>query len=145
MITKNLIVRRAIIYQLIGYGILLFLVTGDEVFDFPHNVFGAAATPINWAECMIEATYILVLCVFTTYLLLVFLDRIKFLEGFVGICAHCKKMLNRNEWQTLERYLSEHSEVVLSHGLCPDCLAKYYGEYSADEVNIAQPTDKADV
>ena len=60
MITKHLIVRRAILYQLIGYGILLFLVVGDEVFDFPHNVFGALATPINWDECVIEVSYIVV-------------------------------------------------------------------------------------
>ena len=31
-------------------------------------------------------------------------------------------------WQRLENYLAEHSDVKLSHGLCPECLAKHYPE-----------------
>ncbi|MFH1019437.1 MAG: hypothetical protein V1782_02330 [Pseudomonadota bacterium] len=129
MITKDKITARTISYQLIGYGILLFLITGDELFDFPHNIFGAPATPINWTETVIEGTYILLLCAFTIYLSLRYLKRIKFLEGFLPICSFCKKIRKGEEWTSLEKYMSDHSEALFSHGLCPECAEKHYGKY----------------
>jgi hypothetical protein len=127
-ITKNFITARAILYQLIGYGLLLFLIVGDEVFDFPHTVFGYPATPINWAEAMIESSYIIVLCLFSVYLTRRFLKEIKFLEGFLPICSHCKKIRDGKDWKSIEGYISDHSEALFSHGICPECAEKYYGE-----------------
>lgn len=91
MVTKKAIAAKAISYQLIGYGILLFLIVGDEVFDFPHTIFGFPSTPINWVESLIEGVYVISLCAFTVYLLVRLLKQIKFLEGFLPICSYCKK------------------------------------------------------
>ncbi len=134
-ITINFITARAIMYQLIGYGILLFLVTGDEVFDFPHNIFGFPATPINWGEVIIESSYIIVLCAFTVYLTYRFLREIKLLEGIIPICSHCKKILDKEDWKSLEEYLSNKSEALLSHGVCPECAKKYYGDFFNNRKN----------
>jgi len=50
------------------------------------------------------------------------LGRVKQLQGLVPICSYCKKIRNdRNYWQQLETYLSDHSEAQFSHGICPDC------------------------
>ncbi len=55
------------------------------------------------------------------------LADIRTLRGLLPICAGCKKIRNDSGyWQGLEQYLSEHAEVQFSHGLCPDCLGKYY-------------------
>lgn len=128
IVTKKLITLRAIGYQFLGYGILLFLIVGDEVFDFPHNIFGFPATPINWAEALIEGSYIIALGIFSIYLSLRLLKQIKFLEGFLPVCSYCKKIRKENEWEPLEKYMSDHSEALFSHGLCPECAEKYYSE-----------------
>ena len=120
-------------YQIIGYGILLFLIIGDEVFDFPHTVFGFPATPINWAEALIEGSYIIALGASSIYLSLRLLRQIKFLEGFLPICTSCKKIRKDEEWVSIEQYMSDHSEAFFSHGLCPECAAKYYAEYIHDD------------
>jgi len=55
------------------------------------------------------------------------LADIRTLRGLLPICAGCKKIRDdKGYWQGLEQYLSEHAEVQFSHGLCPDCLGKYY-------------------
>jgi hypothetical protein len=55
------------------------------------------------------------------------LADIRTLRGLLPICAGCKKIRDdRGYWRGLEQYLSEHAEVQFSHGLCPDCLSKYY-------------------
>lgn len=129
MTTKDKIMTHTVACQVIGYGILLFLITGDELFDFPHHIFGAPATPINWPETFIEGSYIVCLGAFTIYLSVRYLQRIKFLEGFLPICSYCKKIRQGNDWASLEKYMSDHCEARFSHGLCPDCAEKYYGEY----------------
>jgi DNA-binding response OmpR family regulator len=51
------------------------------------------------------------------------LGRVKRLEGFLSICMFCKKIRTDDDaWQQLERYISEHTDAVFSHGLCPACF-----------------------
>ncbi len=50
------------------------------------------------------------------------LARVKQLEGIIPICMYCKKIRNdQNSWQQLEIYITEHSEAMFSHGMCPHC------------------------
>ncbi|OPZ22720.1 MAG: hypothetical protein BWZ10_00300 [candidate division BRC1 bacterium ADurb.BinA364] len=128
MVTKSAVTTRAIVNQAIGYAVLLFLIIGDELFDFPHTVFGAAATPINWTETFIECMYVLLLGSFSLIASYRYLARIKFLEGFIPICSYCKKIRHDGEWIALEQYIDDHSEAVFSHGLCPECEQKHFRE-----------------
>ena len=58
------------------------------------------------------------------------LDEIKTLRGIIPICSHCKKIRDDDDsWQRIEKYIGEHSEAEFSHGICPECLKKYYPEY----------------
>jgi hypothetical protein len=53
------------------------------------------------------------------------LDEVKTLRGIVPICASCKKIRDDNGfWHQVEAYLSDHSEVLFSHGSCPECTEK---------------------
>ena len=54
------------------------------------------------------------------------LSRVKTLQGLLPICSYCKKIRNdRNYWQQVEGYISDHSGAQFSHGICPDCYARY--------------------
>jgi sigma-B regulation protein RsbU (phosphoserine phosphatase) len=56
------------------------------------------------------------------------LARVKQLNGLLPICSYCKKIRDdRNYWQQVEGYISKHSEVQFSHGICPDCYEKIIG------------------
>lgn len=53
------------------------------------------------------------------------LSKVKQLEGIIPICSYCKKIRNDKEsWQQLESYITEHSEALFSHGICPECSLK---------------------
>ena len=53
------------------------------------------------------------------------LTRVRQLQGLLPICSYCKKIRNdRNYWQQVESYISEHTEAVFSHGICPECFEK---------------------
>ncbi len=55
------------------------------------------------------------------------LTDIRQLTGMLPICASCKKIKDdKGYWQGVESYITEHSEAVFSHGLCPECEKKAY-------------------
>jgi CRP-like cAMP-binding protein len=42
--------------------------------------------------------------------------------GVIPICATCKKIINEEgAWLTIEQYLMDYTEFILSHGICPEC------------------------
>ena len=50
------------------------------------------------------------------------LAHVKLLQGILPICSYCKHVRDdRNYWQSVEGYVSEHSGATFSHGICPDC------------------------
>ena len=51
------------------------------------------------------------------------------LSGLLPICSFCKKIRDQDGgWHPLELYISEHSEALLSHSLCPECTQAHYGD-----------------
>ena len=55
------------------------------------------------------------------------LARVKKLNGLLPICAGCKKIRDdKGYWNQIELYLKEHSDAIMSHGICPECAEKYY-------------------
>jgi sigma-B regulation protein RsbU (phosphoserine phosphatase) len=59
------------------------------------------------------------------------LAQVKQLKGLLPICMFCKKIRNdKNYWQKVEDYLTEHTEADFSHSICPECLEKYYPEHA---------------
>ncbi len=53
--------------------------------------------------------------------------RVNLLEGILPICSLCKKIRDQHDnWQPVEVYVSNRSEALFSHSLCPDCLKRDY-------------------
>ncbi len=50
------------------------------------------------------------------------LTSIKPLTGLLPVCAVCKRIRDpQHGWQPMEAYLQTHSDVTMTHELCPDC------------------------
>lgn len=62
------------------------------------------------------------------------LAKVKILSGLLPICASCKKIKDDNGyWNQLEIYISSHSDVLFSHGLCPACAEKAYEDFGKNK------------
>jgi sigma-B regulation protein RsbU (phosphoserine phosphatase) len=54
------------------------------------------------------------------------LSQVKHLQGLLPICSYCKKIRDdQNYWQRVDTYISKHSDVRFSHGICPDCYGQF--------------------
>lgn len=50
------------------------------------------------------------------------LVKIHTLEKLLPICSYCKKVRNDDDyWQEVEVYISEHTDTMFSHSICPSC------------------------
>lgn len=59
------------------------------------------------------------------------LDQVKTLQGILPICMYCKKIRNDQQyWQQVDTYLTEHTDVMLSHGICPVCYEKALADFT---------------
>ncbi|HEY7390368.1 MAG TPA: hypothetical protein VH640_17765 [Bryobacteraceae bacterium] len=55
--------------------------------------------------------------------------EVKVLRGLLPICASCKRIRRGdNQWESVESYVTAHSEAMFTHGLCPECFEKYRSE-----------------
>lgn len=52
--------------------------------------------------------------------------RVRRLEGILPICASCKRIRDGSAWTSVEGYVSERTDALFSHGICPDCMARLY-------------------
>jgi|SRR5688572_9970282 len=49
------------------------------------------------------------------------------LRGLLPICAACKSIRDeKDEWHSLEEYVSHHAEVKFTHSICPACISRLY-------------------
>jgi PAS domain S-box-containing protein len=54
------------------------------------------------------------------------LKQVKTLAGLLPICARCKSIRDdQGYWQKVETYLTQHSDAMFTHSVCPDCLKKH--------------------
>jgi len=70
------------------------------------------------------------------------LTEVKTLQGFIPICARCKRVRDdHGYWDQVEDYVSRHSGVVFSHGVCPECARMLFPAVRA--AGAAGPTEAA--
>jgi hypothetical protein len=57
------------------------------------------------------------------------LAEVRTLRGLIPICASCKSIRTEDgDWHRLEQYLTEHTDALLTHGLCEACCRRLYPE-----------------
>jgi sigma-B regulation protein RsbU (phosphoserine phosphatase) len=63
------------------------------------------------------------------------IENIKRLTGLLPICSYCKRIRSDTDyWEQVDSYITEHTDVLFSHGICPSCLVKVMEEFDPPEV-----------
>ena len=127
---KKIITSRILICETLGFLFIVILFWCNELLDLPHRLFGAPATPVNIVEGIIESLVIvtcgILVIIRTRYLI----RRIKQLEGFLNVCAICRKINVADDWIELDTYIHQNSEAEISHSFCPACYEQQLAKYT---------------
>jgi len=109
--------------ELLGFAAVIAVIWLDEYVDLPHLWFGALKTPLRPQEFWFESLTVLLVASITVCATLWVFQRLRFLEGFIQICAWCRKVNVDDDWVSFEQYLKRETDVQLSHSICPECRA----------------------
>jgi hypothetical protein len=56
-------------------------------------------------------------------------QQIHDLESLLPVCANCKKYRTQEgQWMPIEKYLKDMGAPDVTHGICPECMTKLYGD-----------------
>lgn len=110
-------------YQSIGFSLIIAFSWIAEFLD-SSKYFGEPAMPFNWREGLLENIIVLIVAVPLMLLTKKLLSRLYYLEGFLRVCAWCKKLEDNGQWIPIENFFKEHFKTESSHGICPECLAE---------------------
>ncbi|MEO6971408.1 MAG: hypothetical protein ABI217_10990 [Chthoniobacterales bacterium] len=109
--------------ELVGFGAVIAVEWLDEYVDVPFRYLGALKTPARPQEFWFEALTVLVVAISVVVATLWVFRRLRMLEGFIQVCAWCRKVNLGDEWISFEQYLKRAHDVKSSHSICPDCRA----------------------
>ena len=64
------------------------------------------------------------------------LAEVRELQKILPICSYCRNIRDdENYWQTVESYISHHTNTRFSHGICPKCYETVAGPEFGDTQN----------
>lgn len=91
------------------------------------------AGDINWNALTVETLIILAVGISVMLITRKLLERILYLEGFVRLCAWCRKVRHGGAWIHLEEFLHRGLEFGTTHGICPGCREQAVSAHAAKE------------
>ena len=58
------------------------------------------------------------------------LSEVQALRGILPICSICKNIRDdKGYWRQVESYFNQHSGILFSHSLCPQCAQEHYPKF----------------
>ncbi len=134
---RHLVAKRVISKQIMGFVFIVTYIWLNEVYDIASLMFGKGPTPVHWKESLAESIFITFLGVhIITYTKKMF-QRMRYIEGILPVCAHCKKIRDeKGQWHEIESYICCQSEAEFTHGLCPECVNELYPDLCGEKEGL---------
>lgn len=134
---SKLRLKKVLLYQNIGFLVVIMLGFVDELTRFSSLLF--QDQPFNWEFRRSTLGMLLVLAVWFLVSASTrrILERLRYLEKFMRVCAWCHDIDHKGKWMPLEEFLQQGFDTPTTHGICPKCLAEQ--KAAIERARAAQP------
>lgn len=129
--STNVTYRSIILVEALGFVLIGVFLWVNEVFDLAHLLYGTVATPINYAEVLMETILVLCLGAMTVAITSHLQRRIVQLESLFTICISCDKVCVpgadqgvQSSWREIDLFTIERVGSHVANALCPECKRK---------------------
>ena len=134
MLTQKKYIVKIVLSFLSGSALLIFLSFLQKgMLGFDSSILGGYFIPLLFGG--VSGTIIGIYIIKVKGLNEKLIQRINTLERIMPICSNCKKIRKPNSdpgkmdsWEHIESYISKRTSSQFSHGICPECMEKLYGE-----------------
>jgi hypothetical protein len=117
-------VNRILVYESLGFLLVIAMSWLDELLNLPGLLFGGSGNEADWREGAMESAVAIVVWVVVVYLTRRLLLRLRYMEGFLRMCASCRRVDHEGQWVPVEVFFDRKLDVRTTHGLCPECARK---------------------
>ena len=121
---QKALLSRVTLYQSVGFLAIMALTWLNELIALPSLVFGNQSFIFNFRESALKMLLILAVWLLVNGSTRRLLARVRYLEGFMRICAWCHHIHFKDQWITMEDFLQQGFDTPTTHGICPICLAR---------------------
>lgn len=122
---------RILWYEGIGFFLIVVLSWLNE-FSNLANLLGANQYVPNWRETSLETLIVLLVAIPVMILTSRLGSRLHYIEGFLRVCAWCKKLEHNGEWIPLENFFETKFQTETSHGMCLPCMDEMKAKMKKD-------------
>ncbi len=113
--------QKALLWQSLGFLIVVVLTWSDALFDLAHVILGLPHRDVDINRTEITTVVLVLLWMFSAYKIYLVVSRLSYLESFLHVCAWCRKIEYRDQWLSLEAHFAQKTGGQVSHGICPEC------------------------
>jgi hypothetical protein len=116
--------QKALLWQSLGFLIVVVLTWSDAIFDLAHAILGLPHRAEDLNRTAITTVVLVLLWMFSAYKIYLVVSRLSYLESFLHVCAWCRKIEYNDQWLSLESHFAQKTGGTVSHGICPECSKK---------------------
>jgi hypothetical protein len=115
---------KVMLYQNAGFVAIIALMFLDELLALPSLIFGDQALISDFRESSLKMLLILAVWFLVAGSTRRIMARVRYLEGFMRICAWCHHIDFKGRWVSMEDFMQHGFDTPTTHGICPKCLAR---------------------
>jgi hypothetical protein len=117
---KPLPANKILWYEIAGFGAIIAISWANELGGLAQRLLGGTYA-LNWQDAAVETAITILVAAPTVLLSWRLSKRLHYLEGFLRVCAWCRKVGQNDDWITIEEFVQKNLNTPTSHGICPAC------------------------
>src|ERR1017187_6233605 len=119
---KNSQLTRIVLYQKLGFLVILAICYLDELLKLPALIFSENPFAFVYRRSTLDMLLVLAVWFLVSTSTRRMLDRVRYLEKFMRVCAWCRRINFKGEWMPLEEFMRQGFDTPTTHGICTTCL-----------------------
>jgi hypothetical protein len=132
---------KLVMYQNLGFLAIIVLCFLDELLQLPSLIFSDHPFNFVYRRSMLEMLLFLAVWLLVSGSTHRLLKRVRHLEGFMRVCAWCRRIDCKGEWMRLEAFMEQGFDTPTTHGICPECLQRQ--KEAMDRANRLRESESA--
>jgi hypothetical protein len=121
---KNSQLTKIVLYQNLGFLGIIILCFLDELLKLPSLLFSDHPFAFVYRRSTLEMLLVLGVWFLVSMSTRRVLERVRYLEKFMRVCAWCRRINYHDEWMRLEEFMQQGFDTPTTHGICAECLQK---------------------
>jgi hypothetical protein len=115
---------RIVLYQNLGFLGIMVIGYLDELIKLPSLIFSGDPFAFMFQRSTLNMLLVLAVWLLVSASTRRILERVRYLEKFMRVCAWCRKIDYKGEWMPLEEFMRQGFDTPTTHGICPECLER---------------------